>query len=136
MPPEAQDAGAPSRWMDNARADLSLARIPLPEGVQYEQLCFHAQQAAEKSLKAVLLECHIDAPFTHNLQVLLNLLSGCHLLLPDELRDVVDLTPYAVSTRYPGETEPVTESDYQDAVRLATLAVHWAESVIETTEQH
>ena len=80
MPPEAPDAGAPSRWMDNARADLALARIPLPEGVQYEQLCFHAQQAAEKSIKAVLLQCNVDVPFTHNLQVLLNLLSGCSSL--------------------------------------------------------
>jgi HEPN domain-containing protein len=72
---------------------------------------------------------HIDVPFTHNLQVLLNLLSGC-MSIPDELRDVVDLNPYAVNTRYPGETEPVTENDYQEAVRLATLAVRWAESII------
>jgi len=132
MPPEAQNADVPSIWMDNARADLALARIPLPEGVQFEQLCFHAQQAAEKSMKAVLLHRHVDFPFTHNLQVLLNLLQGS-MSIPDELREVIDLNPYAVSTRYPGETEPVTENDYLDAIRLATLAVRWAESTIETT---
>ena len=67
MPPETPDAGTPSRWMDKARADLALARIPLPDGVEYEQLCFHAQQAAEKSLQAVLTKCNVDVPFTYNL---------------------------------------------------------------------
>jgi len=43
----------PRRWLENARADLALARSPLPLGGLYEHLCFHAQQAAEKSLKAV-----------------------------------------------------------------------------------
>jgi HEPN domain-containing protein len=134
MQPDAQDANAPSRWMDNARADLALAQISLPKGVQYEQLCFHAQQAAEKSLKAVLLKCKVDFPLTHNLQALLNLLQGC-VQIPIELRNVVDLNPYAVVTRYPGETEPVTKDDYLDAVRLATLAVRWAESIIGRSEQ-
>ncbi|MHB9036024.1 MAG: HEPN domain-containing protein [Armatimonadota bacterium] len=59
-------ADAPSRWLRNARADLAIAGIKLPPGGQYEQLCFHAQQAAEKSIKAVLLKLEIDFPFTHN----------------------------------------------------------------------
>lgn len=132
MPHNARDAASPARWMDNARADLALARISLPQGVQYEQLCFHAQQAAEKAMKAVLLNYQVDIPFTHNLQVLLNLLYG-YLPIPDELRDVVDLNPYAVSTRYPGEIEPVTENDYLDAIRLASFAVQWAQSIIDAT---
>jgi HEPN domain-containing protein len=37
----------------HARSDLTFARLPLPEGAFYEGLCFHAQQAAEKALKAV-----------------------------------------------------------------------------------
>lgn len=129
MPPDAQDANSPLRWLEDARADLALASIPLPEGVQYEQLCFHAQQAAEKSLKAVFLRNNVEFPFTHNLQELLNLLQKS-VTIPIELRDVVDLNPYAVLTRYPGEMEPVSEEDYKDAIRLATIAVKWAESVV------
>jgi hypothetical protein len=41
--------------MDRAKGDLALARAPLPEGGFYEDLCFHAQQAAEKALKSVYL---------------------------------------------------------------------------------
>lgn len=129
MPPDTHETSLPSRWLVNAHADLALARIPLPEGVQYEQLCFHAQQAAEKSLKAVLLQQKGDIPFTHNLQILLNLLMQC-LAIPDELRDIVDLNPYAVNTRYPGEIELVTEDDYHEAIRLASITVQWAESIV------
>jgi len=119
--------------MDNARTDLALASIPLPKGVKYELLCFHAQQAAEKSMKAVLLKCEVEFPFTHNLSALLDLLQGC-MPIPIELRDVVDLNPYAVVTRYPGEIEPVKKDDYLDAIRLATMTVRWAESIIDTPE--
>jgi HEPN domain-containing protein len=65
VPPDALDANAPARWLKNARADLALASITLPEGVQYEQLCFHAQQAAEKGLKAVLLACNTSMFHLH-----------------------------------------------------------------------
>lgn len=108
MPPSSERADTPLRWLQNAQADLALARIPLPRGVTYEQLCFHAQQAAEKAVKAVLLKCGIDFPFTHNLQALLDLLPK-DLTRPKELTEAVDLNPYAVATRYPGEAEPVTE---------------------------
>jgi hypothetical protein len=41
--------------------------MALPAGVLYELLCIHAQQAAEKSLKAVLIHHGIAPPRTHNL---------------------------------------------------------------------
>lgn len=129
MPPSPDKADAPLRWIDNARADLALASIPLPPGVTYEQLSFHAQQAAEKALKAVLLKCRVDFPFIHNLQALIDLLPS-ELFLPPELVCAVDLNPYAVTTRYPGEAEPVTEDEYREALRAAELVLVWAESVI------
>jgi len=45
--------GSPSDWLRRARSDLALAKAPLPSGALYEDLCFHAQQAAEKAIKAV-----------------------------------------------------------------------------------
>ena len=119
---------APAKWLNNARSDLAIAGITLPPGGLYEQLCFHAQQAAEKSIKAVLLKLGIEYPFTHNLQALID-------ILPPELAwasvvDAVDLNPYAVSTRYPGEIEPVTEDEYRDALRIAEAVFEWAELII------
>jgi HEPN domain-containing protein len=47
--------GSPQEWIARAKGDLALAQAPLPEGGFYEDLCFHAQQAAEKALKSVYL---------------------------------------------------------------------------------
>ena len=130
MSPDPERADAPLRWLDNARADLALARIPLPEGGLYEHLCFHAQQAAEKALKAVLCANGVEYPFIHNVQLLIDLLpSG--LSAPQNILAAADLTPYAVATRYPGEVEPVTAEERAEAVRAATIVVHWAESLLK-----
>ncbi len=43
-----------SRWLIFAEEDLKVAEIVLREGL-YNQACFHAQQCAEKALKAALL---------------------------------------------------------------------------------
>jgi HEPN domain-containing protein len=129
MPPERPRADAPVRWLEYARADLALARAPLPPGGLYEQLCFHAQQVAEKSLKAVLLQEGVEFPFTHNVQALFDLLAT-ELQVPPQILHAVVLTRHAVTTRYPGEMEPVTEDEYRQAIRLAERVVQWAEEII------
>lgn len=56
MPPEREGPGDPREWLRRARSKLVRAQADrnLP-GVLYEDLCFDAQQAAEKSLRAVLV---------------------------------------------------------------------------------
>jgi HEPN domain-containing protein len=120
----------PQRWMQNARADLAFAGVPLPLGGMYEQLCFHAQQAAEKSIKAVLLHLGIEFPFTHNLQMLLDLLPD-HISITTEVGNAIELNAYAVLTRYPGELEPVSISDYERALSIARATVEWAEILLK-----
>ena len=71
MPLDSGGANRHGTWMRNARADLAVARIDLPEDAMYEQLCFHSQQAAEKGIKALLLHLGIDFPFTHKFHFLL-----------------------------------------------------------------
>ena len=80
MPHDATRADSPERWIEYARADMALAGAPLPEGARLEQLCFHAQQEAEKSLKAVLRYLGLEFPFTHSLQALATRrrLQKCH----------------------------------------------------------
>jgi len=131
MPRDSGRADSPERWLANARADLALARVALPPGGLFEHLCFHAQQAVEKSIKAVLIANGIEFPFTHSIQALLDLLPP-KLASAAELSNAVDLSPYAVTGRYPGESEPVTESDWRDAIHIAESVVGWAESVIHS----
>lgn len=126
MPPE---PGSPEDWMRFAYSDLSLAQGPAGPRVIREALCFHAEPAVEKSFKAILLAQGIRFPPTHNLKVLFDLLPR-HLNPPPEMEQAVALTDYAVSSRYPGQYEPISEEEYQEAVRLAEAVVLWADTLI------
>jgi HEPN domain-containing protein len=107
-------------WLRRARSNLSRAKADrdLPE-VLYEDLCFDAQQAAEKSLKAVLVHRRVGFPKTHDINVLLGLLRNCGVDVPDEICQADSLTGFAVDIRYPGLTEPVTRAEYEQALELA-----------------
>jgi HEPN domain-containing protein len=126
MPPE---PGAPADWLRFAESDLALAQAAVGSGVLYEMLCFHAQQAAEKSLKAVLLAHNVGFPRTHNLRVLRDLLPP-ELPLAPEVEQAVELSDYATMARYPGAYEPVTEEEYREAMRLAEAVVAWARTLL------
>ena len=96
-----------------------MAKIASGQEGLLEQICFHAQQAVEKSMKAVLVFHQIDFPFTHDLEQLLVLLEKKQIALPDALQDIGLLTPYAVETRYPGDWGDITDEDVQKALDLA-----------------
>ena len=65
MPQDRPIPGSAQDWLVRAKGDLALARTPLPEGAFYEDLCFHAQQAAEKALKAVYRHRGWSFRYTH-----------------------------------------------------------------------
>lgn len=66
-------------------------------------LGFHAQQAVEKALKAVLAARSDEFPWTHDLQLLLRRLDTAGVEVPSIVHDARRLTPWAVEFRY-GET--------------------------------
>jgi HEPN domain-containing protein len=74
MPEDRPVPGSPQDWLAHARSDLTFARLPLPEGAFYEGLCFHAQQAAEKALKAVYQYYGWMFRYTHDLEELVSAL--------------------------------------------------------------
>ncbi|HEY5196593.1 MAG TPA: HEPN domain-containing protein, partial [Solirubrobacteraceae bacterium] len=90
---------------------------------------FHAQQAVEKSLKAVLASRGVDFPFTHNLAALFQLCEDGGVEVPAELEEADRLTPYAVAARY-GSRSPATV-DRATALRFAAAAVRWAVGLVE-----
>jgi len=128
MPPEIKP-GSPSDWLRHAKSDLALAKINAPADVLPDELCFHAQQAAEKAIKAILVQHHIPIIKTHNIGVLIELLPDT-VPFPEKLLGASVLTDYAVSGRYPGDVEPVSSDEYKDAIKLAGSVVSWAESIV------
>lgn len=129
MSPDALAPGSPADWLRHAYSDLALANtLPLPQ-ILLDQLCFHAQQAAEKALKAVLIAHGIPVPRTHNLRTLFDLLPA-DVPAPPHIQEAAGLSDYAVASRYPGVSEPVEAEEYREAVDLAEVVVYWAEQVL------
>lgn len=129
MPHEGRFQGSPADWLRYARSDFELARVTRPDEVLLEGLCFHAQQAVEKVLKAVLIAKGIPPPKTHNIRTLLDLLPR-DISPPQQVEDAASLTDYAVVSRYPGDFESVDEREYKQAIRLAETVILWAEGII------
>ena len=79
-----------------------------------------------KAIKAMMISRNIDFPYVHNLALLLSILEEDGENVPDEVRRATRLTPYAVDTRYPSVEQPVSEQDYQDAIKIAEAVIQWA----------
>jgi len=125
-------AASPQEWMSHAESDLHLAELASQdESIRREQICFHAQQAAEKAIKAVLLSRRIEFPLTHDLEQLLEIAEDNGLELPEDVREAGFLTPYAVETRYPGQWGEITEADRDEALRVAETTVSWAREKVK-----
>ena len=124
-PPERFPPDDPREWLNRARSNLALARNRAPD-VYLEDLCFEAQQAAEKALKAVLIGRGVDFPYVHDLARLLSLLEEEGETIPATVRKAGMLTPYALITRYPGIVRPVTDREHGEAVEIAEAVIEWA----------
>ena len=91
-------------WLRKAEGDLRAAErlLEVPQE-DYFTAAFHAQQAAEKFLKALLVRLQIPFPKTHNIEQLLQLATPSDPSLEEELTSATILTPYGIEFRYPGE---------------------------------
>ncbi len=131
MPPrERFPPDDPREWLNRARSNLAKAKARIVD-VYWEDLCFDAQQAAEKAIKAVLIHHGVEFPYVHDLNRLLALLEARGLAIPDAVRRATRLTRYATITRYPGVPESVSEAQYQEAVASADAVVHWAQGRLQ-----
>lgn len=133
MPPEPVE-GSPHYWLRRARSVLFIAALPMSANdVLPADLCFHAEQAAEKAIKGVCEHFDISPPYTHDIRALLNLLDG-RTVIPPTVAAAEALSEYAVGTRYTGPIAAVTAEDLAEAVELATTVVEWAERIIGDDE--
>ena len=128
-PPERFPPDDHREWLNRARGNLVRSKAQIP-GVYLEDLCFDAQQAAEKAIKAVMISRNIEFPYVHDLDRLLSLLEDKGEVIPEAIRRATDLTDYATITRYPSDIAPISESEYQEAVAIAEAVLHWAENCL------
>lgn len=127
------DSTNPAEWLRYARADLALAEAPPPAGVFLELLAYHAQQAAEKALKAVLLHATRETPpRTHDVVLLLDLCGEAARERPPVGAEAAQrLTEYAVLSRYPSDLGEIDEPEWRQAAASARAVVAWAATIIE-----
>jgi HEPN domain-containing protein len=100
--------------------------------VLYEDLCFNAQQAVEKAIKAFLIFYDVEPEKTHNLVTLINKLKQ-YVKFPEKLDEAAELNHYAVQTRYPGDYTPIEEDEYRRAIEIADYCVKWIDQAIKKT---
>jgi len=121
-------------WLDFARDDLRMAELASKEGI-HNQACFHAQQCAEKALKAVI-QLNIKVPKVHSLPELGEVCKeqGFHFEKMGERLNSLDR--FYTSTRYPFITGMLPEGtptaeDAREALRIASEIFRWASSLVE-----
>lgn len=110
------------QWLDKAADDVGLAEHLVSENTSFfTAVGFHAQQAAEKYLKAFLVHHQMEFPKTHDLAKLLDLVAPVDSDLAGSLRDITELSPYGVEFRYPGDYPTMTSEDAKKALSLVKL---------------
>ena len=129
MKPKRLPPNDPREWIRRARCNLAHAEA-VTSGIDWADLCFDSQQAAEKAVKAVFLHRRIAFPYVHNIAELLRLLNLAGQKIPKYVLKAETLSKYAVSTRYPGLDAPVTRREYRAAIRIAKVVVDWSEKQI------
>ncbi len=121
--PGADALGEAVDWLRFAEDDLGAAKLGLQNRpqIQPRHVCFDAQQAAEKAIKAICLAEAVTFPYTHDLPRLADLLAPA--ARPSATAEQLqELTLWATAQRYPGDDE----AEWPDAER----AVEVAETVV------
>lgn len=101
-----------AEWVAKAEGDFASAgrELRARRDPNYDAACFHAQQTAEKYLKAFLQEEGVAFPRTHNLIELLRLCLPIDASLAAQRADLVLIDRFAVSYRYPGDSADKKEA--------------------------
>ncbi|MGB4598723.1 MAG: HEPN domain-containing protein [Trichlorobacter sp.] len=108
-------------WTTKAEADLATAQreAVVDESPNYDAVCFHAQQCAEKYLKAVMIEAGMRVPRIHDLEALANFLIETYPSLGRIVPHARILSAMAVEVRYPGMS--ADEDDAAESLRSVVV---------------
>jgi HEPN domain-containing protein len=89
-------------WLDSAEDDLRVILIIIDDINLTNQIAFHAQQAIEKSLKAIVEEFEIGFIRTHSLETLIQK-TNSYIPIPSDLTTIRKLDQLYIDARYPGD---------------------------------
>jgi HEPN domain-containing protein len=108
------------QWVGKAEEDLKNAEhtLTLGEDCPLGTVCFHGQQCAEKYLKALLTYKSVPFPKSHDLLDLLHLIPASAAAGIDVVA-LSAVNRFSVEARYPGDWEPITRADADQAVAIA-----------------
>jgi len=110
-------------WLRKAKRDLDAGDHDLTAEEPFtEDAVYHAQQAVEKSLKALLAWHSTSFRKTHNLEELGEQVLAREPQLGAIVDLVVPLTMYAWKFRYPGDEESPSFEEAEQALRDARQA--------------
>ena len=122
-------------WLKFSKSDFEIAKYlyenyhPKP----LEIICYHCQQSAEKSIKALIIALNLPGglPKKHDLSFLLRQIKN-YIDVEDSLYDYADvLNVYATQARYPNELE-LEDWNAVAALTYAKNIFEWAEKAILT----
>jgi HEPN domain-containing protein len=120
-------------WLHKAEGDIRASEHLLSmEQEDYFTAAFHAQQAAEKFLKAFLVWHQIPFPKTHDIEQLLQLAAQAEPLLVAELASVGMLTPFGIEFRYPSDEV----ADFEMAQQAVQEAKRVRAAVLERLNEY
>ena len=123
----------PEVWLAQAKAELDVAKHldELYRPKPMEIICFHAQQAAEKSIKAVILHQSAEPRLEkkHDISVLLDRINQELAPFDEVFYEYADeLFPYSVITRYPNQLQDnIDEPRVNRALSYAETIWNWAD---------
>jgi len=112
-----------------------LDRLATDENAPTWVLGFHAQQAVEKALKAMLSLRGVEFPRTHNLSMLLELLRRAGATLPPDGEELVRLIPFGVALRYEDAVDgEVLSLDRDWALGVVARTLSWARDILRDAD--
>ena len=114
--------------LNKARSDKVVIDKLADDGdVSDDMIGFHAQQAVEKLLKAVLASHTIEYPRTHDIDRLVDLLAANQIPLPPQARRLDELTPWATQLRY-DDLLDIEHLDRNETIGLVEGVIDWADA--------
>ena len=131
--PTPEELEAADLFLGKGASDLAAARLLAGDADQDDNVVgFHAQQAVEKALKAVVAVRSLEIPRSHDLGLLIRLLDSAERELPDEIRDADWLNPWAVTLRYDHTGAPL---DGSLAVEVDRRSLLWARERVNAARE-
>ncbi len=122
MSPEDEEARLLLR---KAREDgTAVTRFATDPALSDAVIGFHAQQAVEKALKAVVASYGLEVPRSHDVRFLLELLDGLDVAVPDTVRAGEAMAPWAVEFRYGNVLDDALDREL--AAKLVSDVIAWA----------